>query len=64
MKLILDYAVWKEIAYLFETLSKVTETDGGLELDLNAYTTKIEIHCGEDVNKVSIGAVIDEEASE
>jgi len=60
MKLILDYAVWKEIAYLFETLSKVTESDSGLELDLNAYTTKIEIHGGEEVNKINIGAVVEE----
>jgi len=63
MKLILDYAVWKEIAELFEKLGGETR-DGGLELDLNAYTTKIEIHGGDEVNKINIGAVIEKGASQ
>lgn len=62
MKLVLDYIVWKEIAELFEKLGGETE-DGGLELDLNAYTTKIEIHGGDEVNKINIGAVVEKEES-
>ena len=58
MKLVLDYGVWKEIAHLFEKLGGETK-DGGLELDLNAYTTKIEIHGGDEVSKINVGAVIE-----
>lgn len=63
MRLILDYTVWKEIAELFEKLGGETK-DGGLELNLNAYTTKIEIHGGEEISKINIGAVIEKEADE
>ena len=61
MRLVLDFVVWKEIAELFEKLGGETK-DGGLELDLNAYTTKIEIHGGDEVNKINIGAVVEKEA--
>lgn len=63
MRLVLDYAVWKEIAELFEKLGGETK-DGGLELNLNAYTTKIEIHGGDVASKINIGAVIEKEVSE
>jgi len=58
MKIVLDYEVWKEIAHLFEELGGMTK-DGGLELDLNAYTTKIEIHGGSEIKKINFGAVIE-----
>ena len=62
MKLILDYNVWKEFAYLFEKIGNETK-DGGLVLDLSAHVTDIEIH-GEGVNKISVGAVINKDIVE
>ena len=62
MRLILDYVVWKEIANLFEKLGGETK-DGGLEINLNAYTTKIEIHGGDEISKINIGAVVEKEVS-
>lgn len=58
MKLVLDHVVWKEIAGLFV---HVAEKEGGLELDLGGYVTKILIHDGEDISQVSIGVVTNDE---
>lgn len=63
MRIILDYVVWREIAHLFEKFGGETK-DGGLELDLNAHTTKIEIHGGDVTSKINIGAVIEKEVGE